>query len=76
MCSHNEQEKWELISLKLSGEADEPALKELEELITTDREFAYRLQLLQWWWNTGGVQDAQAFDLFFENLLNRLSAGK
>jgi len=76
MCSHNEHENWDLISLNLSGEADEPALKELDELIKTDQALAYRFQLLQWWWNACAVQDAQAFDLFFENLLNRLSAGK
>ena len=37
MCGNKDDKTWMLISLKLAAEADEAALKELEELINTSR---------------------------------------
>ena len=76
MYSTNDHKSWMLVSLKLAAEADEPALKELEELINTDPALGDCFQVLEAWWNMKPAKDARAFDLFFEKLLNRLPAGK
>lgn len=75
MCGNKNDKTWMLISLKLAAEADEAALKELEELINIDRLSADCYQVLESWWNARLIQDAQSFDIFFEKLLNRLAAG-
>ena len=71
-----EEEIWELVSLILTGEADESVLQKLEELINTDQACAYNFRVLQYWWKAGAVQDAPAPDHFFESLLKRLPAAK
>jgi len=75
MCGSKDDKTWMLISLKLAAEADEAALKELEELINTSRLSEDCYQVLESWWKARLVQDAQSFDIFFEKLLNRLAAG-
>jgi hypothetical protein len=72
MCGNNNHRNWELISLTLAGEADEPGLKSLKELIDTDPLLAGSFHMLESWWNMKSTKDAHAFDLFFEKLLNRL----
>ena len=72
MCGNSDDKTWMLISLKLAAEADEAALKELEELINTSRLSEDCYQVLESWWNAKPKKNAQVFDHFFEELLKKL----
>jgi hypothetical protein len=63
---------WTLISLRLSGEADEQSLRQLADLIKTDPSLGIQLQLLEAWWHERPAKNEQSFEPFFEKLLRRL----
>jgi len=72
MCGNEDDKTWMLISLKLAAEANEAALKELEELIDANPSLANYIRALETWWNAKPKKNAQVFDHFFEELLKKL----
>jgi transmembrane sensor len=73
----NKDRFWELISLKLSGEAKEEELEELETLLKANPEESLRLETLYTIWGTHHSSQAgqkkEAFNRHMQRLSNHLS---
>lgn len=67
-----EEKIWQLVSLKLSGEATPVELSELQELIDENPELHLRIKLIEDFWNSKS-ETPQTLDTAFNKHLQRLS---
>jgi len=67
-----EEKLWQLVSLKLSGEASPEELSELNRLITESADLAFRIHFLEEFWKSK-QQDNSDTDNAFNKHLHRLS---
>jgi len=71
---NNQDEKlWYLISLKLSGEASELELKELDNLIKTNVQAAFQVELLERMWQAKTLLPKEVVNEAYNKHLQRLS---